>query len=110
MEQVWEWTRQLISALYTIHVEAKLVHRDIKPDNIMLNKKDDITLVDFGVSKKFTGDDDIVEGNRGTVLFFAPEIVRTGQVKKIIHGCKTDIWAAGVTLFIMATGHHPFES
>ena len=100
----------MISALYTCHVEAKLIHRDIKPENIMLSKEDDLTIVDFGISKKFIGEDDIVDSNRGTVLFFAPEMVRTGQVQKIIHGRCTDIWAAGVTLYMMATGNHPFES
>jgi serine/threonine protein kinase len=78
MEKVWEWTRQLISALYTCHIEAKLIHRDIKPENIMLNEDNHITIVDFGVSKKFTGDDDVITGNHGTILFFAPEQVRTG--------------------------------
>jgi [calcium/calmodulin-dependent protein kinase] kinase len=110
MELVWEWARQLISAIYTCHEEAKVIHKDIKPENIMLNKQNGITLVDFGLSKCFTGDDDIIDSNNGSVYYFAPEMVRTGQKNKVIHGKCTDIWAAGITLFMMATLRHPFES
>ena len=43
-------------------------------------------MVDFGVSKRFEGDDDTIKGTAGTKLFFAPEIVKTGDPNKIIHG------------------------
>ena len=52
--------RQLVSALYTMHVESKLVHHDIKPENIVLNKQEDIVLVDFGISRHFYGEDDFI--------------------------------------------------
>ena len=68
----------------------------------MLNNKGDLVLVDFGASKKFEGDNDIVKGNTGTMRFFAPEIVRTGVPNKILHGRELDIWASGVTIFVLA--------
>ncbi len=52
----------------------------------MLNKDNDIVLVDFGISKRFTGDDDVIRGTAGTTLYFAPEIVRTGIKNKVVHG------------------------
>jgi serine/threonine protein kinase len=78
MELVWEWARQLISAIYTCHQEAKVIHKDIKPENIMLNEQNGLTLVDFGISKCFTGEDDKINANSGSVKYFAPEMLRTG--------------------------------
>jgi len=52
----------------------------------MLSSNGDLVLVDFGASKKFEGDDDIVKGNSGTMRFYAPEIVRTGVPNKILRG------------------------
>ena len=78
--------RQIISALYFCHEEVKVVHRDIKPENFVLNSENDIVLVDFGLSRRFEGDDDVVKLTQGTKAFYAPEIVRTGVVNKVIHG------------------------
>lgn len=75
----------------------------------MLNKEGDAVVVDFGVSNLFQ-DNDIVEGTAGSIFYFAPEIVKTGAGNKIIHGCKTDIWAMGVTIFQMATNSYPFDA
>ena len=105
--------RQLVSALYTMHVESKLVHHDIKPENIVLNKQEDIVLVDFGISRHFYGEDDLTRGqsnSEGTILYFAPERVKTGVKDKKIYGRQTDIWAAGITLYYLATGIHPFTT
>jgi serine/threonine protein kinase len=68
------------------HVEAKVLHRDIKPENCVLNKRNELVLVDFGASKCFEGEDDVVKGSAGSMLYFAPEIVRTGVKNKIVHG------------------------
>ena len=55
------------------------MHRDIKPENIVLNRDNEIVLVDFGLSRKFSGEDDVMPGGTaGTILYYAPEIVRTG--------------------------------
>lgn len=75
----------------------------------MLDKDDNAVLVDFGVSNLFE-DHDKVKGTAGSILYFSPEVVRTGVGTKIIHGRKTDIWALGVTLFQMATLKPPFNA
>ena len=84
---IWQIARQLLSALYTCHVDQKLYHRDIKPENIMLNDQTDVVLVDFGLSNHFYNDDDRIRGTQGTTLYFAPEIVRTGIPDKKVYGC-----------------------
>ena len=68
----------------------------------MLNKECDIVIVDFGISVHYKESDVLVGRTMGTAKYFAPEIVRTGVKNKVIHGLKTDIWAAGLTLYSIA--------
>ena len=66
----------------------------------MLNKDNDVVLVDFGVSTRFEGTNDIVKGTAGTIKYFAPELVKVyGKKPKIIHGMPTDVWAIGIVLY-----------
>jgi serine/threonine protein kinase len=102
-EELRKWARQLISALYTCHALAKVCHRDIKPENLKVSGAyNDLVLFDFGASECFTEEDDIVTTTAGSFSFFAPEQLKTSENldgPKIVHARKTDIWAAGVTLF-----------
>jgi serine/threonine protein kinase len=52
----------------------------------MLNKRNELVLVDFGVSKCFEEEDDVIKGTLGTMLYYAPEIVRTGVKNKVVYG------------------------
>lgn len=67
----------------------------------MLNKDNDIVLADFGISKRFQNNNDVFIGTKGTIKYLAPEMVKIGtkEKPKILHGRKTDIWAAGITLY-----------
>jgi len=77
----------------------------------MINSKEELVLVDFGISSKFHDDDDFLTTTQGTMRFYAPEIVRTGVKIKVVRGRQTDIWAAGVTLFMLASnGAVPFDA
>ena len=109
MDQLWIWSRQLISALYFCHEEAHVIHRDIKPENLMIDESKDLVLIDFGISIRFEGENDLIKGTAGTMYFYAPEIVKGGK-NKVIHGKKIDIWASGVSLYNMASGKLPFTA
>jgi serine/threonine protein kinase len=86
LDLLWKWARNLVSALNYIHVKAKVIHRDIKPDNLMINKKDELVLVDFGIGIKFQDENDVMKGTQGTMRFYAPEIVKSGVKDKKVHG------------------------
>jgi serine/threonine protein kinase len=56
----------MLKALYYCHKVVNVIHRDIKPDNIMINYNNEAVLIDFGVSAIVEGDDDALKENRGS--------------------------------------------
>jgi non-specific serine/threonine protein kinase len=66
----------MLKALHYCHVTAKVVHRDIKPDNIMINHNDEAVLIDFGLSETVDRTC-IMESNLGSYMFFAPEMFKS---------------------------------
>ena len=97
---------QLVLALEYCHNELKIIHRDIKPDNLLLDANDNIKLSDFGVSQFTRHGNDSIYSNAGSSMFFSPEAC----IGSSYRGRLNDIWACGVTLFYMATGYYPFVS
>lgn len=94
---------QLISALEYLHNEKHIAHRDLKADNIMFDEYDNIRLIDFGFSKKFSSRKAIFSTKCGSYFYQAPEII---QGQKYDQRC--DIWSAGVLLYFMIHGNFPF--
>lgn len=95
--------KQLIEGLKFIH-SNKIVHRDIKLDNILIDLNNTVKICDFGVSRKLNSGD-IMHEHCGTPAYIAPEIFR----KKGYEGYSCDIWSAGVTLYYMLSGTQPFK-
>eukprot|EP00210_Caulerpa_lentillifera_P008608 g8212.t1 len=98
--------RDLIKGLEFLHFR-NIIHRDIKPGNLLLTQTGRVKLVDFGSAFYFPDGNDIVTDNAGTRLFFAPEACGQGIPYS---GKKADIYAAGVVLYIMIFARPPFES
>ncbi len=92
---------QLAQGLSALHAAGK-VHRDIKPDNVLVTFDGRVVILDLGLAREPTaaGDDEIV----GTVLYMAPEQISGGGV-----GPPCDWYAVGVMLYVCLTGRHPFE-
>ena len=87
------------------HVDYKVAHRDLKPENLKLKGEEkDLVLYDFGVCKIFDGEEDLFEQTVGTYNFFAPEMMARPKDggQKFMHSKRVDMWAAGVTLFVIA--------
>ena len=105
---------QLLSGLSVIH-NAKVVHRDIKPDNILISRTDgklSCKLMDFGIAKQSdSGDNEnqltqVGMGGPGTPAYMAPEQI--DQKKYGGLGPQTDIYAAGIIMYELMTGTVPF--
>ena len=86
--------------------ENNVLHRDIKPANILVDADDQAVLTDFGVAHFVEGDGSrCVSDTVGTPAFFTPEQIN----RQGINGRLVDIWAMGVTLYILAYGKLPFQ-
>ena len=96
--------KQLIEGLKYIH-KKNVVHRDIKLDNILIDLTNTIKICDFGVSRKFSGEELMYE-HCGTPAYISPEIFENNGYK----GTGCDIWSAGVTLYYMLGGVQPFKA
>lgn len=90
---------QLSDALAYAH-SHKILHRDIKPGNIMINQDDQVKVADFGLARPITGEAE--ENPFGTPDYAAPEIMARQAVDQ-----RADIFAAGVVLYEMLTGRVP---
>ncbi|MFF6816179.1 serine/threonine-protein kinase [Streptomyces sp. NPDC012403] len=102
LERTVRWTRQICEGLGAAH-DAKVIHRDIKPDNIMITRKGDVKLVDFGLA--YLAGITQTHTVAGTPLYKAPERWHgdTGSER-------SDLYSVGCVLFEMLTGHPPFGS
>jgi serine/threonine protein kinase len=92
---------QIVKGVHFMH-EAKVAHRDIKPDNIFLDAGINCKIGDFGLLKSFNGQE--LSTAIGTPGYVAPEV----QTQNTYEGPPVDIFACGVILFNMVTGTRPF--
>jgi hypothetical protein len=100
--------RQLTAALQAAH-ERGIIHRDLKPSNIMINRRGEPVVLDFGLARRLRRDDiRLTQSGQpvGTPAYMSPEQV-AGAVRVMGPGC--DIYALGVILYQLLTGRLPFE-
>jgi serine/threonine protein kinase len=99
-------TRFTCRALVVAHADG-LIHRDIKPDNLMLTAKGELKLVDLGVAKRVDEDQSLTQTGQalGTPHYISPEQIRAA---KDIDG-RADIYSLGATMYHLVTGKPPFN-
>ncbi len=97
--------RQLMQALKAVHA-AGILHRDLKPHNIMFRADQSIALLDFGVAKEVNSRNDLTQVGfiLGTPLYMSPE---QGEGKVL--DFRSDLYSAGVLLYVMLTGAAPYQ-
>ncbi len=99
-------TRQIASALAAAH-KHQLIHRDVKPHNIMLTAEGVAKITDFGIAKAISTGTLVgskQEAVMGSVHYFSPEQARGGYVDE-----KSDLYSLGIVLYEMLTGKVPFD-
>ena len=107
---IWRFIRDTAAGIEYLHSQD-IVHRDIKPDNILADSKGNYLISDFGISLKMESTlrknskrNDDADNSSGTVAYMGPEMftAHPNAVKA------TDIWALGATIFEIAEGELPF--
>ncbi|CAG2181434.1 unnamed protein product, partial [Oppiella nova] len=105
--QSHDYFSQLVLGLEYLHSQG-IIHKDIKPGNLLLTNAGTIKITDFGVSEMLDTFQmsDLCHLSQGSPAFQPPEIADGNEY---FSGFKVDIWSSGVTLFNLTTGKYPFE-
>ena len=105
-EEAVEYAIQVARGL-AVSAQSNIIHRDIKPDNLMLTKDGQLKIADFGLAKSMTPDANSSESNliMGTPFYMSPE-----QAKGLAMDSRSDIYSLGVSMFCMVIGEVPFDA
>ncbi|KAJ7052434.1 CAMK/CAMKL/Kin4 protein kinase [Mycena amicta] len=97
---------QLISGVWYIH-QKKIVHRDLKLENLLLDRHRNVIITDFGFANRFEHKaDDLMQTSCGSPCYAAPELVIS---EGLYVGSAVDIWSCGVIMYAMVAGYLPFD-
>jgi serine/threonine protein kinase len=101
--QARRYFSQLISAIEYLHEVHKIAHRDLKAENVLLDRHLNLRLIDFGLSNTFE-DAGKLKSACGSPGYAAPEMIRGERYTKSV-----DIWSSGILLYAMVCGELPFD-
>jgi len=95
---------EMVLALEHLHTNVRVVYRDLKPENCLLDSEGHLLLTDFGLSKVAVDDDDRCNSVLGTIEYMAPEVIEGKS-----YGMAVDYWSLGAIGFDLLTGSPPFQ-
>ena len=96
-------TSDVVRGLDHLHRVIRVVHRDIKPGNVLLNAKGEVKLADFGMSGQLASTFSRLASWVGTAAYMSPERISGSE-----YSYESDIWALGVSLWECAVGRYPY--
>nr|XP_040575768.1 serine/threonine-protein kinase 32A-like isoform X2 [Lepeophtheirus salmonis] len=99
---------EIASALDYLRTK-NIVHRDVKPENILLDEMGHAHLTDFNIAIQLSGPDGTTNGLSGTKPYMAPEVFNAGVNPSKGYSFAVDWWSLGVTIFEIIAGHRPVE-
>lgn len=103
-DQARRYFAQLFSVLEYLHTVKKIAHRDLKCENVLLDRHNNIRVIDFGLSNVFTYHTPQLITSCGSPAYISPEMVKGQKYTKI-----TDVWSAGIMLYAVMAGGLPFD-
>ena len=103
-DQVLHWFTQIALGVKHVH-DRKILHRDLKPQNVFMTKKDFCKIGDFGVSSVLKRTEDRAQSVAGTPYYFAPELYLDEP-----YSFSADVWSLGIMLYEMCALEYPFNS
>ena len=107
-EELKEWIAQLCDALDYAHNLARIVHRDLKPANLMVNKRGQLKVADFGIARSLSDSMSMLtmdHGKSGTLLYMSPQQL-VGERSNHLD----DVYSLGATVYELLTSKPPFYS
>ncbi|KAH6847125.1 kinase-like domain-containing protein [Chaetomium sp. MPI-CAGE-AT-0009] len=104
VEKVQKIFTQLVGAVCYVHRQS-CVHRDLKLENILLDKHENVKLCDFGFTREYEGKANYLQTFCGTICYSAPEMLKGEKYA----GEKVDVWSLGVILYALLCGELPFD-
>jgi serine/threonine protein kinase len=104
VEKVQRVFTQLVGAVAYVH-NSSCVHRDLKLENILLDKNENVKLCDFGFTREYEGKASYLQTFCGTICYSAPEMLKGEKYA----GEKVDVWSLGVILYALLCGELPFD-
>ncbi|KAI9255582.1 kinase-like domain-containing protein [Phascolomyces articulosus] len=102
-KQARKFARQIVSALDYCHRNS-IVHRDLKIENILITRDEDIKIIDFGLSNIYSPSR-LLSTFCGSLYFAAPELLQARHYT----GPEVDVWSFGVVLYVLVCGRVPFD-
>lgn len=106
-EKLKDIFRECLTGLHYLHINH-IIHRDIKPQNILFDENNRVKIADFGQSFLFENISDKMENTEGTYWFMAPETLDPTQNSGGYSGVSADIWSLGVTFYAFVFLKVPF--